>query len=396
MNGTARTWMWGAGVGAGTMWLLDRARGRRRRAFLRDKLAHLRHMTARGVSVTSSDVNHRLSGMVARIGATPHRGGDVEDDVIEARVRSALGRYVTHPHAIAVSSRDGRVTLQGPVLAHEVAGLIRAVRGIDGVDEVENHLEVHKVAGTVPGLQGGADRRRPRSAFMRDNWSPAARLAAGAGGASLLAWAVWRPEPRASAWIEAGIGAGLLARSLTNHDLRRLMGLTGRRAVDVEKTITIAAPIEEVFARWQQYEEFPRFMRHVRDVRDLGGGRSRWTVDGPGSVPIHWDAEVTRLVPDRLIAWKSLPGAAIQHAGVVRFDETPTGGTRVTIRLSYNPVAGIAGHGAALLFGADPKHQLDEDLVRMKTFVEEGVAPHDAAQPQPHPVPAAASAMGSR
>jgi len=61
------------------------------------------------------------------------------------------------------------------------------------------------------------------------------------------------------------------------------------------------------------------------------------------------------------------------------------GRTRVHVRMSYNPPAGWLGHGIATTFGVDPKHSMDEDLLRMKTLIETGHAPHDAAQRQPQP-----------
>jgi uncharacterized membrane protein len=48
--------------------------------------------------------------------------------------------------------------------------------------------------------------------------------------------------------------------------------------------------------------------------------------------------------------------------------------------MSYNPPAGAIGHLVAVMFGADPKREMDEDLKRMKGFIETGQAPHDAAQ----------------
>jgi hypothetical protein len=39
------------------------------------------------------------------------------------------------------------------------------------------------------------------------------------------------------------------------------------------------------------------------------------------------------------------------------------------------------GHAMAKLFGADPKSEMDADLVRMKTLIETGHAPRDAARP---------------
>ncbi|HZF38391.1 MAG TPA: hypothetical protein VE715_06195, partial [Blastocatellia bacterium] len=37
----------------------------------------------------------------------------------------------------------------------------------------------------------------------------------------------------------------------------------------------------------------------------------------------------------------------------------------------------------ARFFGSDPKSEMDADLLRMKTFIEKGRAPHDAASPLP-------------
>ncbi len=53
--------------------------------------------------------------------------------------------------------------------------------------------------------------------------------------------------------------------------------------------------------------------------------------------------------------------------------------------MSYTPPAGWLGHGIAAAFGVDPKHSMDADLVRMKTLIETGHAPHDAAYRQREP-----------
>jgi hypothetical protein len=48
--------------------------------------------------------------------------------------------------------------------------------------------------------------------------------------------------------------------------------------------------------------------------------------------------------------------------------------------MSYVPPAGVLGHAVAALFGADPKQDMDDDLLRLKTFIETGITPHDAAE----------------
>jgi uncharacterized membrane protein len=86
----------------------------------------------------------------------------------------------------------------------------------------------------------------------------------------------------------------------------------------------------------------------------------------------------TRLEPNRLLAWRTVSNAAVRHTGSIRF-EPHNGGTRLDIQLSYKPPGGALGHGVARLFGADPKTELDEDLLRLKSFIESGKPSRDAA-----------------
>lgn len=50
------------------------------------------------------------------------------------------------------------------------------------------------------------------------------------------------------------------------------------------------------------------------------------------------------------------------------------------IAMSYNPPAGALGHVVAKLFGADPKSELDEDMMRLKSTLETAETSQDAAQ----------------
>jgi uncharacterized membrane protein len=89
--------------------------------------------------------------------------------------------------------------------------------------------------------------------------------------------------------MAAGIaGARLLARSLTNMELKEIVGARPRsRGIDIRKTIHIAAPVEKVYEFWANYENFPRFMRHLKEVRETGPGRSHWIASGPGGVAVE-------------------------------------------------------------------------------------------------------------
>jgi uncharacterized membrane protein len=115
-------------------------------------------------------------------------------------------------------------------------------------------------------------------------------------------------------------------------------------------------------------------MRHIREVRETESGISHWVADGPAGFPVSWDAEITGLKPHQWIAWKSLDGSRIMNEGEVRFEEIDEHSTRVCVRMTYNPPGGAMGHAVATLFGADPEHQLDDDLGRLKALMETAAA----------------------
>jgi uncharacterized membrane protein len=121
-------------------------------------------------------------------------------------------------------------------------------------------------------------------------------------------------------------------------------------------------------------------MSNVRQIQETGNSQSHWVVAGPGGVPVEWNAVVTNYVPNQSLGWKTAPGSPIAHAGIVRFEPNPDGSTRVEVRMTYNPVAGALGHTVASLFGADPKSEMDADLMRMKSMIETGLPAHDAAR----------------
>ncbi|MGH8494585.1 MAG: SRPBCC family protein [Gammaproteobacteria bacterium] len=370
------------GMGAAAMYFFDPERGRYRRALVRNQLVHAGHKSKRGLRVVGRDTRNRALGTTATL-RSYFDFEQPDDSVLVERVRACLGRAVSHPHSIDVEANDGVITLSGPILEREVPLLIDCVLGVGGVEDVRDRLEVHAEPGRVPGLQG-TPRQQPgaRSAFMQTNWSPTARAAGGLGGALAALYGFNRRNPGGTLLGTAGMI--LLGRATSNLELRRLFGIGGpRHAVEIQKNIRIHAPVEQVFALWDDFENFPQFMTHVRHVRPLETGADslwRWTVSGPTGTQFEFDAVVTAREENRLLAWRTESGALIQHAGRVHFQDNSDGTTTIDIKMVYNPVAGAVGHAIARLLGADPKHQMDDDLMRMKSFIETGKAPHDAAE----------------
>jgi len=351
------------------MYLADPRSGRWRRAHVQDKAVHVAHEAGDAAQIVARDMAHRTRGLFFELLGRVRRE-DVDDATLAARVRAALGRVCSHPHAISVRCNQGRVFLEGVILAAERKKVLRRVRRVRGVERVEDLLEAHAHAGHHPDLQGGVMRTGSRPEFLQQHWSPSARFLAVLGGAGLMALGFSRRGVVGAALGGAGLAVGL--RGLTNLELRRLTGLgAGRRAITLHKDLHVNAPVEEVFAFWSMMENFPRFMSHVAEVRKLTADLWHWKVRGPAGMTFQWDALVTRYAPNALLAWKSVEGATIENAGIIRFQ--PEGqGTRLDIRLSYNPPVGAIGHAFARLLGTDPRKQMDDDLLRFKSLLELG------------------------
>src|SRR5262249_8067544 len=130
MKSIART-LSAAALAATAMYWFDPSRGRRRRARFGDQALHLVRKVGRGLDASARAIAHRIEGRTAEVGAA-FDGAPAEDRVVAERVRSALGRVVSHPGAIEVVVESGRVRLKGAVLAKEVPALMRAVRGVRG------------------------------------------------------------------------------------------------------------------------------------------------------------------------------------------------------------------------------------------------------------------------
>lgn len=173
----------GIGLGAGAMYLLDPAMGKRRRALLRDRLVHLRHAAGETAAKTGRDLRNRARGLGHVAGGMLHRPA-VGNEVLRGRVRSRLGRLSTHPSAIEVTCVDGCCTLAGHVLAGERERVVAGVGKVAGVTEVVDQLEAHPLDTDVPALLG--EGRLPRYRLLPGNPPPAHGAVAALAGAGLL------------------------------------------------------------------------------------------------------------------------------------------------------------------------------------------------------------------
>ena len=363
----------GLGIGAGLMYLFDPDKGKRRRALLEDKARHLAKVGRREFTKTSHDLENRARGLACEAKSLFVGGDEAADNIVEARVRSRLGRCSSNPHAVKTVVEDGAVTLSGPILEHEADALVSEVSKIDGVTSVDDRLERHALEEHFPALQGHKERNP-----YADRWTPTGRLLTAVGGGALAGYGMRRGDLLGKAMGVAG--TGLLIRSALDMPLSDLV--KGEGEFLVQKTITIDRPVKEIFEVCSRPEEFPNFMSHVRSVEKTGDSQYRWTVDGIPGIPVTWETRVTETVPDKKIVWESIEGASVTQSGEMHFEEAGDNSTRVSVNMKYSPPAGLIGHAAAGFFGRDPKSEMDDDFLRMKSYLEKNVIPHDAAAKQ--------------
>lgn len=360
----------GAAAGALLMYMLDPDRGSARRS---TSTAAIRNAGSR----TGSALGNAWHGIGERIGMAARDAGNTAGELADD-ARSGASKFLDETSARADRAYESAKPngSAGRALEHSYDSASRMASEAGArADAAASRFS--RMASQAAGRAMGALHLEDR-----DDVSALLRNPAVVGGGLLGLFGLMRRSPMAAALGLAGL---VLATRSSGGGISSLFG-TDRSAgygrgkrIDLEKSIRIDASPEDVYELWSNYENFPRFMSHVIEVRDLGRRRSHWVVQGPAGTQFEFDSVLTEQSKGRRLAWRSEPGAEIENAGSVQF-EPYRGGTLVTVRLSYTPPAGALGHGLASLLGSDPKRQMDDDLARMKHFVERGVIPHDAAR----------------
>jgi osmotically-inducible protein OsmY len=142
----------GAAIGAGLMFLLDPDRGNRRRAIARDQMTSAGRRAGDQFGAKARHLGNRARGLVASARARL-QADQPDDEVVSERVRAELGRVVSNAGSVVVEVDHGVVTLSGPITGSEREALLGVVRRVRGVRDVEDRLETQGSDAGVPNLQ---------------------------------------------------------------------------------------------------------------------------------------------------------------------------------------------------------------------------------------------------
>jgi uncharacterized membrane protein len=140
-------------------------------------------------------------------------------------------------------------------------------------------------------------------------------------------------------------------------------------ADQVTKSVILKGDVGKIYKLWANFENFPHFMQNIKSVTKMGDKWSHWVMEGPLGARIEWDAETTRMEPNKRIAWNSKDNSTLKTSGQVTFNQLSNHETEVTVMLHYDPPAGLAGEVVAKLFD-NPERKLEEDLENFKAYAE--------------------------
>jgi uncharacterized membrane protein len=126
-----------------------------------------------------------------------------------------------------------------------------------------------------------------------------------------------------------------------------------------EGSISVNAPVADVYQRWLQFEEYPRFITVMKSVRKLDANHFIASLAFNGK---QYDAmlEIMLRVSERRLAWRTVPnGQTPDHlaAGVVSFASRRDQSTSVNLKLTSS-------------FGGAVSHRVEKYLRNFKRLVE--------------------------
>jgi uncharacterized membrane protein len=177
----------------------------------------------------------------------------------------------------------------------------------------------------------------------------------------------------------AASGIMLLTRAATGHSkVYEALGVSSASlregaGIDIDASITILRPREEIYEFWRDATNLPLVMRHLISVQDVGDGIIHWKAHGPHDIEVEWDAKLINDEYAELLAWESLPGGDIEHAGSVQFHDAGDQGTELLLNMRYRPRGRGVGFAMAKFLNPVTQAEVMDDLRRLKHVMETGL-----------------------
>lgn len=135
--------------------------------------------------------------------------------------------------------------------------------------------------------------------------------------------------------------------------------------------MTIRRPIEEVYAFYRNFDNLPTFLGDVVAIEQTGPLSSRWTIQGPLGMRVHWTTRVTESRPNEVIRYEIAEPAAFKTSWEIRFSPGATSGETRVHEVMRTPLGRLGRLGLALI-GKFPADEVSANLTRLKEILETG------------------------
>jgi uncharacterized membrane protein len=192
---------------------------------------------------------------------------------------------------------------------------------------------------------------------------PISSLLLGAAGGALVGGRSRRPAAGALATLAGLVLVGIAARGPAGRALHRAG--TRRRTAHLRLSFVVPHPVSTVFRFCSDFENYPKFIRAVREVHDFGDGRSHWIGWTPNGRAIEWDAVTTKFVPNRVVAWQSIPRSVVHTSCTIRVVPDRAGGTCVKVAIDYSLPTERIKDAVAALASRTRTRELEADIRRL-------------------------------
>jgi len=132
-------------------------------------------------------------------------------------------------------------------------------------------------------------------------------------------------------------------------------------------SVTVNAPVHQVYELFTHFNDFPKFMSFVQEVTYYDDERSHWVVHVGRQY--EWDAVNEDWIPDQQVGWRSFNG--LHNSGKVKFRALGPERTNVDVYVQYVPPSGPLGQlGEAFGVGSHFTTALEGDLQHFAHMVE--------------------------
>jgi uncharacterized membrane protein len=198
------------------------------------------------------------------------------------------------------------------------------------------------------------------------------RLASTVFGAALLTSGVNHlNKPSAGSILSTLAGSYLLYRGISGHCHATQALHLKYKPVQIQESIYIDSPREEVYQAWRKLENLPLFMKHLEEIKELDNKHSVWKANFKGLPNLEWRATIVDEIEGKLLTWQSDKDASIHNSGRVSFFDAPIGrGTEIHVKIVYMPPAGKVGTVTARIFNNLFERIIREDVLNFKLMME--------------------------